>query len=73
MAEGSLAFFPLGLLVAGPVASVIGTSATLWFGAAWMVASTGAVLLIPDVRNLGQPAAEARPEEPDEPLAAAEV
>jgi MFS family permease len=49
---GSLAFFPLGLLAAGPLAGLIGTPATLWLAATWMVISTGAVLLIPDVRNL---------------------
>jgi len=34
---GSLAFFPLGLAIAGPVADLIGVSATLWIGAGMSV------------------------------------
>jgi MFS family permease len=49
---GSLAFFPLGLVLVGPVAAGIGVSATLWISAAWCAASTVAVLLVPGVRNL---------------------
>jgi MFS family permease len=48
----SLAFYPLGLAIWGPIAAAIGTSSSLWvaFGAA--VASTLALLCVPDVRHL---------------------
>ncbi len=49
---GSYAFLPLGLVLAGPVSAVIGVSATLWISVAFIVLSTGAVLLVADVRNL---------------------
>ena len=49
---GSYAFLPLGLVLAGPVSAVIGISATLWISVAFIVLSTGAVLLVADVRNL---------------------
>lgn len=49
---GSYAFLPLGLVLAGPVSDVIGISATLWISVAFIVLSTGAVLLVPEVRNL---------------------
>jgi MFS family permease len=35
---GSLAFFPLGLAIAGPVADLVGVSTTLWVGAGMSVA-----------------------------------
>ncbi len=46
---GSLAFLPAGYALAGPVASAIGVSATLWISTGWVLASTGAVLLVPGV------------------------
>jgi MFS family permease len=49
---GSYLFLPLGLVLAGPVSSVIGVSETLWFSVAFIIVSTIAVLLVPDVRNL---------------------
>jgi MFS family permease len=49
---GSYAFLPLGLLLAGPVSSVIGISSTMWIAVGFIVVSTSAVLLVPDVRNL---------------------
>ncbi len=49
---GSYLFFPLGLVLAGPVSDVIGVSETLWISVAFIVLSTIAVLLVPDVRNL---------------------
>ena len=49
---GSYAFLPLGLVLAGPVSVAIGISATLWISVAFIVLSTIAVLLVPDVRNL---------------------
>jgi MFS family permease len=64
---GSYLFLPLGLVLAGPVSDVIGVSETLWISVAFIVLSTFAVLLVPDVRNLrriDEPEAE-----PDEVLA----
>jgi MFS family permease len=49
---GSLAFFPLGFILAGPVSGVIGISTTLWISTGYMILSTLAVLLVPSVRNL---------------------
>jgi MFS family permease len=47
---GSLAFFPLGLALAGPVAESIGISTTLWVGAACSVAVSVFWLSWRDVR-----------------------
>ena len=63
---GSYLFLPLGLVLAGPVSDVIGISATLWISVAFIVLSTLAVLLVPDVRNLRR---LDEPEEPAEVLA----
>jgi MFS family permease len=61
---GSYLFLPLGLVLAGPVSSVIGVSETLWISAGFIVVSTLAVLLVPDVRNLRRlDTPEAEPEE----------
>ncbi|MFE9452336.1 MFS transporter [Streptomyces sp. NPDC006739] len=72
---GSLAFAPLGLLVAGPVATAVGTGRALAGCAALVVLATAAALLSPQVRTLrtrveapsGAPAspdgAELRPDE----------
>jgi MFS family permease len=49
---GSLAFLPLGLILAGPVSNAIGISTTLWISVGYLIASTLAVLLVPSVRNL---------------------
>jgi MFS family permease len=51
---GSLAFVPLGYLIAGPVAGLIGVRALLFIAAAWAVASCLAVLLSRDVQRLGR-------------------
>jgi predicted MFS family arabinose efflux permease len=48
---GAMAFLPAGYAIAGPVASAIGISTTLWIGAAWIVVTTAAVLMVPGVRN----------------------
>ncbi len=54
---GSVAFVPLGYLIAGPAAGLIGTRTVLFIAAAWGVASCLAVLLSRDVQRLGrQPA-----------------
>ena len=49
---GSLAFYPLGLAVAGPVAEAIGISATLWIGAAVAVGVSVFWLSWKDVRGV---------------------
>jgi predicted MFS family arabinose efflux permease len=48
---GAMIFLPAGYAIAGPVADVIGVSTSLWIGAAWIVATTAAVLCVRDVRN----------------------
>ena len=48
---GAMIFLPAGYAIAGPVADRIGVSTSLWVGAAWIVATTIAVLLVPSVRN----------------------
>lgn len=49
---GALVFVPLGYALAGPVADWIGLGTTLWLGAAWVVASTAAVVTVPGIRAL---------------------
>ncbi|MFE2744891.1 MFS transporter [Streptomyces scopuliridis] len=52
---GSLAFAPLGLLVAGPAAARFGTGPALAGCAALVVVATGAALLSPQIRSLRAP------------------
>ncbi|MFJ1899778.1 MFS transporter [Streptomyces sp. NPDC088115] len=49
---GSVAMVPLATALAGPVESLAGRSQALWGCAALVVLVTGAVLFVPDVRNL---------------------
>ncbi len=49
---GSLAFAPVGYVIAGPAAVAIGASATLWIGAGAMIVMTVAVVATPSVRRL---------------------
>jgi MFS family permease len=49
---GSVAFVPIGYLLAGPLASVLGLRTTLLLGAAWAAASCAAVLATRSVRSL---------------------
>lgn len=49
---GSLAFYPLGLAVWGPVAAAIGVSVSLWLSFGVAVALTLALVSLPDVRGL---------------------
>jgi predicted MFS family arabinose efflux permease len=49
---GSLAFYPLGLAIWGPVSVAIGVDAALWVAAVLFVVTTLAVLAVPDVRRL---------------------
>jgi len=49
---GSLAFFPAGLVLAGPLSRLLGVSGVLWLGAAMAVVISVAQLLVRDVRRL---------------------
>ncbi|MYV99790.1 MFS transporter [Streptomyces sp. SID3343] len=55
----SFAARPLGLAVAAPIAAVVGTTAPLLIGAVLVVAANLLLLLLPSVRELPKPAAEA--------------
>ncbi|MFJ2901410.1 MFS transporter [Streptomyces sp. NPDC087212] len=63
---GSLAFAPLGLLLAGPAAAAVGLDDALAGCALLVVLATGAALLAPEVRNLtnGEPPAPAATSRP---------
>ena len=52
---GALLFAPLGYALAGPVADWLGVATTLWVGAAWVLLSTGVVLMVPGIRSLRRP------------------
>ena len=43
---------PLGYALAGPVAELVGMNAVLWFGAAWMAASSAVYLALPTIRDV---------------------
>jgi predicted MFS family arabinose efflux permease len=49
---GSLVFYPLGLAVWGPIASAAGLGASLWLASAVLLATTLALLAVPDIRRL---------------------
>jgi len=53
----AMVFLPLGYALAGPIAAVLGMSAYLVVGAAWIVLTTLVVYSVPDVRNYRLPAA----------------
>jgi MFS family permease len=53
---GSLAFQPIGLLVWGPVAAAVGVAPALWTAFALFVAVYLALLCVPDVWRLREPA-----------------
>jgi MFS family permease len=66
---GAMIFLPAGYAIAGPVASMIGVSTSLWIGAVWIVVSTAAVLSVPSVRNVRSTVAQEEDESPfEEPL-----
>jgi predicted MFS family arabinose efflux permease len=50
---GAMVFLPAGYAIAGPVASAIGISTSLWIGAVWLVGSTIVVFCVRDVRRYG--------------------
>jgi predicted MFS family arabinose efflux permease len=49
---GSVAFVPVGYLIAAPIAALLGTRATLLLAAAWAAGSAAVVLAVPAVRDL---------------------
>jgi MFS family permease len=48
---GAMAFLPIGYAIAGPVASVIGMSTSLWIGVVWVIVTTLIVISVRDVWN----------------------
>ena len=61
---GSLAFSPLGLVIWAPVGAAIGISLSLWLAFGLSVATTLALLAVPDIRHLpATPAALTSPPE----------
>jgi MFS family permease len=54
---GLLVFFPLGLVLAGPVSGLIGVSQTLWLSAATILSLALIGLSVPSMRNLPSRAA----------------
>lgn len=62
---GSFAFLPIGYVVVGFAAAVVGATSTFWISAFVLTASTVAVLAVPSVRTLG------RGSQDDEPPATA--
>jgi MFS family permease len=55
---GLLVFFPLGLVLAGPVSEVIGVRQTLWLSAATILALVVIGFCVPSMRDLKSRAAE---------------
>lgn len=51
---GTLVLAPVAFAAVGPIADAVGLAAPLWFGAAWIVASTAAVLAVPAIRRYGE-------------------
>jgi MFS family permease len=49
---GSLAFYPVGMAIWGPIAGLIGISAALWVAAAALAATTTLLLSLPAIRQL---------------------
>ena len=54
---GSMAFMPLGYVLAGPAAGGFGISPVLWFSSGWVVVSTVFVIFRRSVRSLRSPSA----------------
>lgn len=59
-ALGSFVAIPVGQLLAGPLAAVVGVSTAVWLAVAVYVSAQAAVLLVPDVRRLERTDLEAR-------------
>ncbi len=49
---GSMAFQPVGLIVAGPAAALVGESTTLWIAAASALTMAALAFATPSVRRL---------------------
>jgi MFS family permease len=49
---GSLAFQPVGMIMWGPIAALIGIAASLWVATGLVVVTTIALLCVPAIRNL---------------------
>jgi MFS family permease len=49
---GSMVLLPIGFVIAGSVASVLGITETLWLGAGWLLLTVAIVLSFPSVRGL---------------------
>ncbi len=58
---GTSSLLPIGFIVAAPLGAAFGRDGALWLGAGFTLASTLALLLIPDVQRLRRP-------EPAQPL-----
>jgi MFS family permease len=69
-ALGTLALEPLGLAITGPVAALLGVSATLYGAAGLMIVLTLAVLAVPAVRNFQMRAGSPAPAAPAQAPAA---
>jgi MFS family permease len=65
-ALGSMGLTPVGTLLAGPLATLLGLRTTLWWAVALVGVGIFAVLLVPDVRRLHR-----LPDRPDQDPAAA--
>jgi len=64
---GLLIFFPLGLVLAGPVSEVIGVTQTLWVSAVTILVLVLVGFSVPSMRNLPSRAAEAEAARSDAP------
>jgi predicted MFS family arabinose efflux permease len=60
-ALGSFVLLPLGAVIAGPVAALIGTDEALWVAAAAIVACNTSIVALPSVRAIRAPLAEPTP------------
>ena len=58
---GSLAFLPLGYALVGVLSAILGINGALWLAVGWFVAGTAALLAIPAVRAIREPAAQPPP------------
>jgi hypothetical protein len=57
---GSIAFYPLGLLIWGPVAGAIGISTALWIAFGLFVAGIVTLLALPETRRVRAPSSPER-------------
>jgi hypothetical protein len=50
---GTIALYPLGYAIVGPMAIVLGATGVLWVAACTLILTSAAVLTVPSVRNFG--------------------